>query len=124
MQHLPVQLLGLVVAQGALRDAGYGPGGREFDRDRASVILGVTGTLELAISLGLLAVVIAKFSATFADHVGKQILQQGGGQVEARRYTMRGQLNREAWYDADCVLVRWDLPITGGGWINVRREMP
>ncbi|MDA1092160.1 MAG: SDR family oxidoreductase [Acidobacteria bacterium] len=45
------QLLGLVVAKAALADAGYGPG-REFDRTRTSVILGVTGTLELVIPLG------------------------------------------------------------------------
>ncbi len=47
------QLLGLVVAQQALADAGYGPnGGRSFDRRRTAVILGVTGTLELVIPLG------------------------------------------------------------------------
>jgi acyl transferase domain-containing protein/acyl carrier protein len=45
------QLLGLLVARSALQDAGYGPE-RLFDRDRASVILGVTGTLELVIPLG------------------------------------------------------------------------
>ena len=45
------QLLGLLVARDALEDAGYGPG-REFDRNRVSVILGVTGTLELVIPLG------------------------------------------------------------------------
>ncbi|MFN4260417.1 MAG: SDR family NAD(P)-dependent oxidoreductase [Gemmataceae bacterium] len=45
------QLLGLVVAEQALRDAGYGPE-RAFDRSRVSVILGVTGTLELVIPLG------------------------------------------------------------------------
>jgi acyl transferase domain-containing protein len=45
------QLLGLVVAQQALADAGYGEG-RSFDRRRVSVILGVTGTLELVIPLG------------------------------------------------------------------------
>ena len=45
------QLLGLMVAQQALEDAGYGEKG-SFDRDRASVILGVTGTLELVIPLG------------------------------------------------------------------------
>ena len=45
------QLLGLLVARQALDDAGYGPG-RDFDRDRVSVILGVTGTLELVIPLG------------------------------------------------------------------------
>ncbi|MBN2492203.1 MAG: acyltransferase domain-containing protein, partial [Planctomycetes bacterium] len=46
------QLLGLLVAREALRDAGYGPGERAFDPDRVSVILGVTGTLELVIPLG------------------------------------------------------------------------
>ncbi len=47
------QLLGLMVARRALEDAGYGgAGARAFDRDRVSVILGVTGTLELVIPLG------------------------------------------------------------------------
>ena len=45
------QLLGLVAAGQALKDAGYGPQ-RSFDKSRASVILGVTGTLELVIPLG------------------------------------------------------------------------
>ena len=45
------QLLGLMVARAALEDAGYG-GDRPFDRDRVSVVLGVTGTLELVIPLG------------------------------------------------------------------------
>lgn len=51
------QLLGMMVARQALLDAGYSTGrdagdGREFDRDRTSVIMGVTGTLELVIPLG------------------------------------------------------------------------
>ncbi|MBW2540338.1 MAG: polyketide-type polyunsaturated fatty acid synthase PfaA, partial [Deltaproteobacteria bacterium] len=45
------QLLGLVAAQKALEDAGYGEN-EAFDRDRTSVILGVTGTQELVIPLG------------------------------------------------------------------------
>jgi len=45
------QLLGLVVAKRALKDAGY-DNGREFDRDRTSVVLGVTGMQELALPLG------------------------------------------------------------------------
>ena len=45
------QLLGLLAAKMALEDAGYGQG-REFDRSRVSVILGVTGALELVIPLG------------------------------------------------------------------------
>ncbi len=46
------QLLGLVVARRALEDAGYGTGGKAFDRSRVGVMLGVTGTLELVIPLG------------------------------------------------------------------------
>jgi len=51
------QLLGMVVTRQALLDAGYSTAkdagdGREFDRDRTSVIMGVTGTLELVIPLG------------------------------------------------------------------------
>ncbi len=45
------QLLGLVVAKMALEDAGYGAG-REFNRHRTGVVLGVTGTQELVIPLG------------------------------------------------------------------------
>ncbi len=46
------QLLGLVGAKMALEDAGYGEKGKPYDHDRVSVLLGVTGTLELVISLG------------------------------------------------------------------------
>ncbi|MFA5504920.1 MAG: SDR family NAD(P)-dependent oxidoreductase, partial [Vulcanimicrobiota bacterium] len=45
------QLLGLVAAKAALEDAGYGPD-KEFDREQTSIILGVTGTLELVVPLG------------------------------------------------------------------------
>ncbi|MBW2368063.1 MAG: acyltransferase domain-containing protein, partial [Deltaproteobacteria bacterium] len=45
------QLLALVASKMALQDAGY-LNGKSFDRDRTSVILGATGTQELAISLG------------------------------------------------------------------------
>lgn len=45
------QILGMVVAHEALKDAGYGPD-RNFDRDRVGCIMGVTGTLELVIPLG------------------------------------------------------------------------
>ena len=45
------QLLGLVTAGQALRDAGYGAD-RTYDRSKVSVILGVTGALELVIPLG------------------------------------------------------------------------
>ena len=46
------QLLGLVGAKAALEDAGYGENGKELPKDRTSVILGVTGALEMVIPLG------------------------------------------------------------------------
>ncbi|MBQ7503321.1 SDR family NAD(P)-dependent oxidoreductase [bacterium] len=46
------QLLGLVGAKAALEDAGYGQEGKELPKDRTSVILGVTGALEMVIPLG------------------------------------------------------------------------
>ena len=50
------QLLGLLVAQQALDDCGYtvhtGNGKKHVERSRVSVILGVTGTLQLVIPLG------------------------------------------------------------------------
>ncbi len=45
------QLLGMVAAKQALLDAGYNDADR-YDKDRVSVILGVTGALELTITLG------------------------------------------------------------------------
>jgi acyl transferase domain-containing protein/acyl carrier protein/NAD(P)-dependent dehydrogenase (short-subunit alcohol dehydrogenase family) len=45
------QILGLVAAKNALEDAGYWED-KEFDRLKTSVILGVTGTLELVVPLG------------------------------------------------------------------------
>src|SRR6056297_2790509 len=45
------QLLGLLAVEQALEDAGYSSG-KEYNRDRVSVILGVTGTLELVVPLG------------------------------------------------------------------------
>ena len=44
------QLLGMVAAKQALADAGYGE--KPFNKQRTSVILGVTGALELVIPLG------------------------------------------------------------------------
>ncbi len=46
------QLLGLVGAKAALEDAGYGENGKPVPKESTSVILGVTGTLELVIPLG------------------------------------------------------------------------
>ena len=61
------QLLGLIAVGQALKDAGYGPE-RTFDRSKTSVILGVTGTLELVIPLG----------ARLGHPIWKQALREAG----------------------------------------------
>ncbi len=49
------QLLGMMVAKNALKDAGYlqSEGGRDFDSDRCSVILGTTSITELSTPLNM-----------------------------------------------------------------------
>ena len=54
--------------------------------------------------------------------VGKETFEQGGETIEASHFRIRGQIQREAWYDEDCVLVRWDLPLMDGSWIRFERQ--
>ena len=68
------QLLGLVAAGRALKDAGYGPD-RDLGRSKASVILGVTGTLELVIPLG----------ARLGHPIWKRALDDAGVEPEVAR---------------------------------------
>jgi len=46
------QLLSLIVAREALRDAGIDPDAADWDRDRVACIVGVTGTQEMAVTAG------------------------------------------------------------------------
>ncbi|MHC5908716.1 beta-ketoacyl synthase N-terminal-like domain-containing protein, partial [Streptomyces sp. S6] len=52
----PVQLLSLEAARRALDDAGYGDGGREFDRSRTSVVFGAEAGSDLSNAATLRAV--------------------------------------------------------------------
>ena len=72
------QLLGMHVAREALRDAGYGPHGRDFDRDRTSVILGVSGTLPAVIPLG----------ARLGHPIWRKALEQAGVDAETSEDVM------------------------------------
>jgi acyl transferase domain-containing protein len=72
------QILGLVVAKAALEDAGYGEG-RTFDRERTSVILGVTGCLELVIPLG----------ARLGHPIWRQALTESGVDAEVAEEVVR-----------------------------------
>lgn len=71
------QLLGLMVAEMALQDAGLGKG-TDFDRQRVNVILGVTGTQELVIPLG----------ARLSHPIWKKALKDSGVPPEKSREIM------------------------------------
>ena len=55
-------------------------------------------------------------------YVGRERLDQAGAALEAHHYRMRGQLNLDAWYDADCALVRWEWPLAGGDEVSFRLQ--
>ncbi|WP_435613079.1 SDR family oxidoreductase [Streptomyces sp. bgisy159] len=57
----PVQLLSLEAARRALEDAGYGDGGRGFDRSRASVVFGAEAGSDLSNAATLRAVLPAYY---------------------------------------------------------------
>ncbi|WP_333760743.1 SDR family NAD(P)-dependent oxidoreductase [Streptomyces sp. IBSBF 2390] len=57
----PVQLLSLEAARRALDDAGYGAGGREFDRSRTSVVFGAEAGSDLSNAVTLRAVLPAYY---------------------------------------------------------------
>ena len=73
------QLLGLAVAKRALKDAGY-DNGREFDRSRVGVIVGVTGTQELVLPLG----------ARLGHPLWRQALREAGVSAEVAERVVKG----------------------------------
>ena len=72
------QLLGLIAAQMALQDAGY-LDQNDFDKDRTSVILGVTGTQELVIPL----------SSRLGHPIWRRALEDSGVSPEKTRSVMQ-----------------------------------
>jgi len=72
------QLLSLVVAKAALNDAGYGED-RDFNRDRVSVILGITGTQELVLPL----------SARLGHPIWRRALEESGVSIEVAEEVVR-----------------------------------
>ena len=73
------QLLSLMVAKRALKDAGY-DNGRQFDRDRVGVILGVTGTQELVLPL----------SARLGHPLWRQALREAGIPADMAEKVVQG----------------------------------
>ena len=46
--------------------------------------------------------------------LGEETLALPGGTAAAKRYAIRGEINRDVWYDGDCRLVRSSLPLADG----------
>ncbi|MEU6279168.1 SDR family NAD(P)-dependent oxidoreductase [Streptomyces sp. NPDC047028] len=68
----PVQLLSLEAARRALDDAGYGDGGREFDRERTSVVFGAEAGSDLSNAVTLRAV-LPSYYGTVPDALDEQL---------------------------------------------------
>ncbi|GAB7106059.1 hypothetical protein JCM4814A_43730 [Streptomyces phaeofaciens JCM 4814] len=70
----PVQLLSLEAARRALEDAGYGDGGREFDRSRTSVVFGAEAGSDLS-NAATLRAVLPSFYGTVPAGLDEQLPQ-------------------------------------------------
>ena len=49
--------------------------------------------------------------------LGEETVSAGGALVGAKRYAIRGEINRDLWYDENCSLVRFSLPLRDGSLI-------
>ena len=47
-----------------------------------------------------------------------EVLDLGGQPVRAERFSIRGELERDAWFGEDCILVRSATPMADGSWLN------
>lgn len=72
----------------------------------------------------LLDVEVGRLRYVKARRVADDVLEQDGQRIEASRYAIRGQIDRDAWYDANCALVRWALPLDGGARIEFEQQAP
>lgn len=68
----PVQLLSLEAARRALEDAGYGDGGREFDRSRTSVVFGAEAGSDLS-NAATLRAVLPSYYGTVPQGLDEQL---------------------------------------------------
>ena len=62
----------------------------------------------------LLDVIDARVKLIRARDLGLEKIDLRGEAVEARHYSIWGEIQREVWYDADCNLVRVALPVLEG----------
>lgn len=84
------QLLALLAVKQALIDAGY-TNGRNLDRDRVSVILGVTGSQQLVIPLG---------ARLYHPMIRKTLMECGLTDIEAEEITRRINHKLVGWQES------------------------
>ncbi len=62
----------------------------------------------------LLDVTDARIKLIRGHKLGEVALALPGGRIRATRYAIRGEINRDVWYDSDCRLVRVSQPLRDG----------
>ncbi len=62
----------------------------------------------------LLDVTDARVKLIRGHKLGEVALRLPGGRTRATRYAIRGEINRDIWYDKDCRLVRISQPLRDG----------
>jgi hypothetical protein len=62
----------------------------------------------------LLDVIDARVKLIRGRDLGLETITLRGGEVEARHYSIWGEIQREVWYDTECRLVRVVLPVLEG----------
>lgn len=62
----------------------------------------------------LLDVTDARVKLIRATKVGRETLAVGGSKVETQRFALRGEINRDLWYDENCGLAKISKPLSDG----------
>lgn len=62
----------------------------------------------------LLDVADARVKLISGRLLGEETVSAAGAKVSAKRYAIRGEINHDLWYDRDCSLVRFSLPLRDG----------
>lgn len=72
-------------------------------------------------SQALLDTIDARVKVVRAKALGEERVEADGSTVEAKHYSLTGQIEREVWYDADCAIARVTFPARDGSLITLER---
>lgn len=73
-------------------------------------------------SQALFDTIDARVKVVNAKALGEETVEADGSTVEARHYSLSGQIEREVWYDAACALARVTFPARDGSLITLERQ--